>query len=275
MHLSSLTKEIDLQRLLKDRLIKIDSQEIRKKKEKMSSKRDKKKITNSSSSTNKKKRKLVIPEHLIDNDSLEIIATPIGPIRTFPVSQNDKDIILDRLKKEIIDRFDFTLSPKNSSASKKQKIIQINDMNKEEQQKKMTAFAKTRIVVGTNSCTRAFEKISRAEISSNQDMAKEDDKKREAMDFSLCILARDVRPASVLSHIPYLCQLHDIDIPIILLGGKASYELGRLLGCKKTSVLLFRKDSCPEIITGAEKKWEKQIDSLVEFLKSKIPPRQV
>jgi ribosomal protein L7Ae-like RNA K-turn-binding protein len=239
----------------------------------MSSKRDKKKITNSSSSTNKKKRKLVIPEHLIDNDSLEIIATPIGPIRTFAVSQNDKDIILDRLKKEIIDRFHFTLSPKNSSASKKQKVIPIDDSDKEDQHRKMTAFAKTKIVVGTNSCTRAFEKISRAEISSDLDMVKKDGKNKEAIDFSLCILARDVRPASVLSHIPYLCQLHDI--PIVLLGGKASYDLGRLLGCKKTSVLLFKKDSCPEIITGTKKKWEKQIDSLVEFLKSKIPPRQI
>lgn len=239
----------------------------------MSLKRDKKKITNSSNSTNKKKRKLVIPENLIDNDSLEIIATPIGPIRTFAVSQNDKDIILDRLKKEIIDRFHFTLSPKNSSSSKKQKIVPIGDSNKEEQQKKMTAFAKARIVVGTNSCTRTFEKISRAELSSNLVMVKENAKKEDAIGVSLCILARDVRPASVLSHIPYLCQLHDI--PIVLLPGKASFELGKLLGCKKTSVLLFREDSCPEITTGAEKKWEKQKDSLVDFIKSKIPPPQV
>ena len=44
----------------------------------------------------KKKNAVILPQHMIENESLELVASPIGPIRTNPVSASDAQIILDR-----------------------------------------------------------------------------------------------------------------------------------------------------------------------------------
>jgi len=221
----------------------------------------------------KKRKNIVIPQKLIDNDSLELVASPVGPIRTYAVTHLDKDIILERLEKEIVKKFHFTLSPSNGSLSSKRKRVELPEGDAEimEKKLKMQAFMKARMTIGTNSCSRAFENISRAKEQS-EDSTLVDTNSLSSLPkdrkISLCVLARDVRPASILSHIPYLCLLHNV--PILLLPGKASHDLGMVLGGKKVSVLLF--DCCAsDDLQGAEKKWLKLINSYIDFIKAKIP----
>ena len=225
-----------------------------------------------------KRKNIVIPQNMVDNDSLELVASPIGPIRNYAVTPLDKDIIIERMHKEIVDKFYFTLSPPStSSRTSKRKRVELppGDADVMEKKLKMQTFAKSSIIVGTNSCTRAFEKL--AGVMEQKSASTEEDNttcttssallpmKRQ---ISLCVLARDIRPASTLSHIPYLCKLHNI--PIVLLPGKASHELGKTLGGKKVSVLLFTCGSSDNL-QGTEKKWQQQIQSYIDFIEAKIP----
>ena len=56
------------------------------------------------------------PASLLDRESIDCLASPCGrtsqPIRTPVLSADDKDILIDRLTKEVVDKFDFTLSRK-------------------------------------------------------------------------------------------------------------------------------------------------------------------
>lgn len=214
----------------------------------------------------KKRKNIVIPQNMIDNDSLELVASPIGPIRTYAVTHLDKDIILERLKKEIVDKFHFTLSPSTSSRPSKRKRVELppqGDTEIMEKKLKMQRFMKDRMIIGTNSCSRAFENSVRTK-------EKREKSTESSSKISLCVLSRDVRPASILSHIPYLCQLHNV--PILMLPGKASHDLGRTLGGKKVSVLLFMCGTTgSNDLKGVEKKWQQQINSYIDFIKAKIP----
>jgi len=234
----------------------------------------------------KKKNAVILPQHMIENESLELVASPIGPIRTNPVSASDAQIILDRMSREIVDKFGFTLSPVgNAGTSRKRKIISTRTVpidDAEEKKQRLARIAKSRIIIGTNSCTRAFEKLySQQKQKQNQDR----DKDQSTLSYekpgssevvshsskpSLCILARNVRPPSILAHIPYLC--HQMNVPIILLPGKASNDLGSILGGRKVAVLLFReRPPIPDGECAADKKHHDKIDSYVEFAKLKLP----
>ena len=254
----------------------------------------------------KRKKSSLIPQQMIQNESLELVASPIiGPIRTRPLSILDKEIILDRFKKEIVDKFGFTLSPaavNGHVSSKRRRIIKStssssstssltltvhdprHDPRHDAEGKKliMARIAKSRIVVGTNSCTRAMETL----ISSQSQQLKHDDSNsNNNKDNSpspvtvtvttvvsnrplLCILARDIRPPSIMAHIPYLCHL--MKVPILLLPGKASHELGSILGGKKVSVMLFTESSSSDG-DDADERCHKLMDSFITFAKGKLP----
>jgi ribosomal protein L7Ae-like RNA K-turn-binding protein len=104
------------------------------------------------------------------------------------------------------------------------------------------ALVKSRIKLGTNECTRALESTgTKAE---------------------LIILCRDLHPPTILAHIPYLAK----NTSIFLLPGRASFELGKVLGTKKVAIMVFLQR--PE---DASEQEHDRIDSLVAFLKQKIP----
>jgi len=241
----------------------------------MKSTSPKQKVINSKT----KRKNIVIPQNMVDNDSLELVASPIGPIRTYAVTPLDKDIIIERMQKEIVDKFYFTLSPTSSSSrpSKRKRVeLPPGDADLMEKKLKMQTFAKSNIIVGTNSCTRAFEKLFRVMEKKSESTEEDSTTCRTTSDLlpmnrqiSLCVLARDIRPALTLSHIPYLCKLHNI--PIVLLPGKASHELGKTLGGKKVSVLLFTCGGDSDNLQGPEKKWRQQIQSYIDFIEAKIP----
>lgn len=196
---------------------------------------------------------------------------------------------------------------KEPSSSKKRKrpgvVAPIDDVEVEEKKQRLALFAKSRLVIGTNSCTRAFEQLYSSLQKKSEKVQVDDEegpvgsKQIESFDnatfkessssssnatdgktsivskkISLCILARDVRPPTILAHIPYLCQ--QLGVPILLLPGKASHDLGSILGGRKVSVLLFRERPDETMAgTGAntDKRHHDKIDSYIEFAKSKLP----
>ena len=123
------------------------------------------------------------------------------------------------------------------------------------------AVVKKRLVAGTNQCTRILE----AAVSNSGPVP------------SLILLARDVRPPTILAHLPFLCR--QLGVPILLLPGKASSDLGRVLGTKTVSVLLFcpmpteslNHEPLEHTLTPHVHKCHQHIDSYVHFARSKLP----
>jgi Ribosomal protein HS6-type (S12/L30/L7a) len=223
----------------------------------------------------RKKNTILIPQRLTENESLELVASPIGPIRTLAVSEVEKSIIIERFVSEIAQKFHFTLS----RSAKRPRLTSIKchqeQSQRQEKELQMTEFAKSRITVGTNSCTRLIEKLYSCKAEESSNNGGKDSNVADTSgshincSVSLCILSRDVRPATILSHIPYFCHL--MRIPVLLLPGKASLELGSALGTKKVSVIMFKTKSQSCIDDLHEKKWQQQYDSYVNFVKNKIP----
>jgi len=105
-----------------------------------------------------------------------------------------------------------------------------------------------RIRIGTNQSTKSLEEDQSSPL--------------------LIILARDVHPPTILSHIPFMAKQRKT--PIMLLpGGQASVELGKALGIKLAAILLFRaqEDGGEE---EEETKLHKLVDSFVSFAKTKL-----
>ena len=186
----------------------------------------------------KKSGKITLPGHMSENKSLDIVASPLGPIQTIPISKIDKDVLLERLRVEIVKKFGYSMSrntiarheksTENTKSSlgqkRKRSVIPVdvanpgkNDMND------MVPLVRKRLIVGINQCTRALEAASLPSSTSKKPV--------------LVMIARDLRPPTVVAHIPLLCQ--QLDVPILLLPGLASVELGKVLLGKSASVLVF------------------------------------
>ena len=201
------------------------------------------------------------PRSLLDNESLACVASPYGPIRTPVVCNVTKQIVLDRLDKEICKPFHFTLSrPKNRLKNDKNNVAMEPSgqnvhasscsSNEEDVSSKAVVLLRQRLKIGTNECTRALLR-------------------KESSSPDLVILSRDVHPPTILAHIPNLVAQNKKHI-ILLLPGRASYELGKTFGAKKVAILVFlpRPKDDDNDVNNEE---HARIDSLVEFLKSKIP----
>ena len=263
--------------------------------------------SSSSSSTNHPN-----PTSLLDCDSIDFIASPCGrtsqPIRTPVLSGDDKDILIDRLKKEVVDKFDFTLSRKvertqaaadggavtftmgsggiqmmvGDDDTCKSEEDQDNNKCKNKKKKKKKKrpkpspiereptladlVVKKRLIVGVNQCTRALEAAA-----SNRTCKP-----------SLVLLSRDVRPPTILAHIPILCR--QMDIPAVVLPGRASVELGKAVGGRSVAVAVFlprSTDDEEEEKTATSngdgpnasqmQECHRRIDSYVKFALSKVP----
>ena len=91
----------------------------------------------------------------------------------------------------------------------------------------------------------------------------------------LIILARDVRPATIFEHILVYAQIRNI--PILLLPGRASLELGEAVGLRTCAALAFlARDSCSYQDDNKAKmeEWNEcniDIDAFIAYVVSKIP----
>ena len=200
------------------------------------------------------------PRSLMDNESLACVASPGGPIRTPVVDNITKEIILDRLEREICKRFHFCLSVPRA---RRPKVMRDGKMVPVERKRQKTdesdtseSLLKSRMKIGTNECTRALE-AAVAGVGSAP---------------SLILLAKGVHPPNILAHIPYLAK--KVGTPIMMLPGRASWEMGKKLGAKKVAILLFlpRPKTNTEAVDAKTRSTEHaRIDSFVDFIKSKIP----
>lgn len=178
------------------------------------------------------------PPSWLENESLAFLSSPLGgTIRTPVASKHDKDLFMDRLQKEIIPHY-F--------------ISKDKEKNVTEGEKAVSKALKKCVVLGTNQCTRRLEMILAA--------ATGDAKEIPSLPY-LIVLARDVYPPTILSHVPVMVQQlqlqidakrnstsspqtnHSGSLPVLLLPGQASQELGSLLGTKRVSVMIFMSSS--------------------------------
>ena len=213
------------------------------------------------SSTKKRKRpnKVKIPTDIVHNESLELVSSALGPIRSSPVTAIDRDILFDRLRIELLDKYDFFLKISSSPSCEVRDERDCSTV--EETQAK---FLRKCLIVGTNECTRVLER------------ATEVGRGTEPLTPSLVMLARDVRPPTILAHIPYLCKV--LNIPIVLLPGKASSDAGHVFRRKRASAIVFMKGGkSKEKVDQSkiEKDICKKIDSYVNFVTSKIQKQEL
>ncbi|KAL3783253.1 hypothetical protein ACHAWO_013345 [Cyclotella atomus] len=221
------------------------------------------------SHSNKKKRSLPPQQHYpqkyssrltVDDEDISRISYPFasgGAIVTPIVPFDVKGMVFERLKEELLPKLNGRWN----------RTCRLHNTGDEDKIKTTAAetVVRSRLIIGINQCTQMLEKVLQQKkqnkfISSEHTMP------------SLIILTRDARPATIFSHIPIYAHL--LKIPILILPGKASVELGRLLGLKSIAALVFlssgskvRGESTDEEASGAHT----DVDSFVNFVISKIP----
>lgn len=210
--------------------------------------------------TNKKRKRknIKVPSEFIQNESLEIVISPSGPIKSTTVTEEDKEILLQRLKIELLNKYLNSSKESNNSVH--------NDIDVKNNANIFKLFRKC-LIVGTNECTRALE-MSCTSTNSAKGLR---DTNREKMIPLLVMLATDIRPPTILAHIPCLCM--QLGIPILLLPGKASSEVGKIFNIKQSSILLFMSydKQYYEGLSTDERNLLNRINSYVRFAISKMP----
>lgn len=219
-----------------------------------------------------KRQRRTQPRTLVDNESLSCIASPFGPIQTPLASILTKEIVLERLEKEIVHRFGLTLSvPRNrqSFVTKAGELVQGKRQDSFGHKKRhinndpTTALLRSRMVLGVNQCTRVLESTllrSRSTTSPASILPGTP---------ALILLGRDLYPPNILSHIPLMAQ--ETNTPILLLPGNASIELGTVLGIQRAGIVLFRRNANGnDELSTEDAKRHAQIDSFIDFVKSKL-----
>ena len=203
------------------------------------------------------------PKSWLHNHSLTCVASPFGgdPIRTEVVSTNTKEVFLERLEKEIViplnlyrgkraKGHDPTTQPTSNSSSTCSKVRQ---------------WPKT-VVIGANQCTRVLQKALAGNINGK---AKP----------KLIVLARDIYPPTILSHVLVMAhQLFPSDgktsLPVLLLPGKASQELGKVWGPKHISVVDFLSEDPNDQELKEEDNCQTQqiVSSFLKFVTQSLLP---
>lgn len=122
---------------------------------------------------------------------------------------------------------------------------------------------------GINQCTRMLERAFRKRGGTQQAGPE------PGPTPSLILLARDVRPATTLAHVSLYAHL--LDIPILIIPGRASVELGKAVGIRSVAAAAFlpRCDGESTALSNDnEREWKdthNEIDSFVRYVASKIP----
>jgi ribosomal protein L7Ae-like RNA K-turn-binding protein len=194
----------------------------------------------------KKKKKRKLPTSFLECQSvLQVVDFPSGAstkehqmVSSNALNDVTKEIFLERLVKEIVKPFALDRSNnKNSFVMRNGKLEKIEQKQAADTLNPAKSVWKQRIAMGTNQCLRILE---RANNSS------------KLVRPILCVCARDIYPPTMLAHVPVMTT--KLKIPLLILGGKASLELGKALGVRKASILLFlpsdEKDSSHEAVNS-------------------------
>lgn len=181
------------------------------------------------------------------------------------ISSGQKNIILDRLKNEVILKYNFRRDMSQDRPSTSDEFAH--------RQKLTRKIVRDRLLVGVNQVTRALEQDleARASTSESNESGRHADNRTR-----LVILTKDSpKPQTLIGHIPYL--INKLNIPIILLSGRqVSLDLGGVVGCKRASVCLFRSSQCVQENTGGCNEVNQDlasichddIDSFIEYVQT-------
>ena len=96
------------------------------------------------------------------------------------------------------------------------------------------------IVVGTNQCLRMLENYYTSHFCDSNTASEATVKSMRKSDEilpTLIVIAKDIYPPTMCCAVPVMAKR--LGIPILVLPGKASLELGRALNSKRTSILVF------------------------------------
>jgi len=136
---------------------------------------------------------------------------------------------------------------------------------------------KESIVIGANQCLRHLENLNSDRKAATTIIGDNLETKPITRKPLLIVLTRDIYPPTMCCAIPALAK--QLQIPLLLLPGKASLELGQALNAKRTSVLLF----CAPPITSNDgasieggnceqrRNTRNAISSFVSFIKDQVP----
>jgi ribosomal protein L7Ae-like RNA K-turn-binding protein len=208
-----------------------------------------------------KKRKRKLPTSFLDCPSLaQVVGFPSSSkkkqhdiISTQVASDVVKEIFFERFVKEIVKPFRPT---KNDGGAlvmvngKLQKQRAKNPRDDSTRYDETSQFWRERLRMGTNQCFRVLEASA----------AKHNDDSPSTP--SLIVMARDIYPATMLAHAPVLAR--QLNIPLLMLPGKASVEIGNALGIRRTSILVFLPSSQTDSSNVA-------VNSFIDFVVSQIP----
>jgi len=243
-----------------------------------------------------------------------------GGIVTPVMSAEMKVVLLERLKNEILSKLgggslcrssrsvSGSVSNRNNRSGRKRRIesqsenpasgsngngVATTTSNNEKGDKGTVdqlmntaeSVVRSRFIVGINRCTRILESAIQQQKQQNHSISNPATHSKP----SLILLARDVRPATILAHISLYAHL--LKIPICILPGKASLELGKAVGVRSVIAAVFLSSSSSSCCDGEEegaaamivskeenlekeREWKEvqnDVDSFVKYVISKIP----
>ena len=158
-------------------------------------------------------------------------------------------MLLERLQKEIVSKLGKSrVGVKRKRGDNSKTSLTITE-----------SVVRSRFICGINQCTRALE---------NGD---------DSHHPSLIILARDVRPATILEHISLYAHIKSI--PILILPGRASLELGEAVGIRRVAAICFLPKDVDSSLSFRDDKtkmdeWKESnidVDAFISYVISKIP----
>ncbi|KAL7522910.1 hypothetical protein ACHAWX_007653 [Stephanocyclus meneghinianus] len=218
----------------------------------------------------------------------DVIVTPV-------VSLEVKQVLLDRLKGEIVSKLDGAWCRGQRLADvrrggKKRKIHkcesdhqECGDDNSSQQSKEVPlsipeVVVRSRFIVGINQCSRMLEKAFRQKAQTNSTLSSSTsetciNKSQINLVPSLIILARDVRPASIFAHIPIYAHVLP-GVRVMILPGNASVEFGNVLGIKSVAAAMFLSPGSKphnDGFSSDEIDAHNDIDAFINFAIANIP----
>eukprot|EP00980_Cylindrotheca_fusiformis_P024175 scaffold11589_cov117-Cylindrotheca_fusiformis.AAC.9 len=187
--------------------------------------------TESRQQQRRKKRKL--PKSFLECHSLlQVVDFPSAEksqehrlVCSNAVNDVTKEILLGRLVKEIVEPLAPIRSSHSTRFGKSEGSVDPGleiSTPKADSTEMAKSVWKQRIVMGTNQCSRFLEKAMNCSSAPKP---------------LLCVCAKDTYPPTMLAHVPVIAT--KLKIPLLILGGKASKELGKAFRVKQVSIVLF------------------------------------
>ena len=176
----------------------------------------------------------------MDCRSITSVVSPEATVETVLASSTTADIFLVRLEKEILRPFGFSVS---SQIRVYPDGLELHTI------KAYRGILQQRVRVGLNEVGEELKKHVQGCLNAKP---------------SLVVMTNDINPPATAAHIPLLCHIGNV--PFLLLP-LSSHVLGKLLGVRRASVMMFRT-----VDRGtSEQRVHDAVDSFVQFMTGKIP----